>query len=69
MSWTVTYRIGPEDDGLAGVRAVLGVPPGAPPDAVRRAYRRKLKEVHPDPGGSDEAVRQVVEAYRTLTRP
>ena len=34
---------------------------------VRRAYRRKVKEVHPDRGGDEEAFRRVTEAYETLT--
>lgn len=54
------------DDGLAGACAILDVPPGSPPDVIRKAYRSKLKETHPDHGGSEEAVRRVIDAYRRL---
>jgi len=45
--------------------AELGVPPEATPEEVTRAYRRKIKEVHPDQGGDEEAFRRVREAYTT----
>lgn len=56
----------PPEDGEAGALAVLGIPPGLPPDAIRKAFREKLKTVHPDLGGSDEQARRVIEAYRRL---
>lgn len=64
FSFTWNVYLPPPDDGLAGCFAVLGVPPNSPPDVLRKAYRAKLHETHPDHGGSDEAVRRVVEAYR-----
>lgn len=63
---TFTSNLGPPDDGMAGARAVLGVPPGSPPDVIRKAYRAKLMETHPDHGGNEEAVRRVIDAYRKL---
>lgn len=33
---------------------------------VQRAYREKVKEVHPDRGGEEEEFRKVNEAYETL---
>jgi len=45
--------------------AVLGVPTGSSVEEVRAAYRRKVKEVHPDHGGDTEAFRRVREAYTT----
>ncbi|WP_128477821.1 J domain-containing protein [Halorussus pelagicus] len=43
--------------------AILGVSPGASLSEVKRAYRRKVKEVHPDHGGDREEFQQVREAY------
>jgi curved DNA-binding protein CbpA len=42
---------------------VLQVDPDADETEVKRAYRRRMKETHPDQGGSAEAFRQVREAY------
>lgn len=64
-NFTINYQL-PPDDGLAGVYAVLGVPPNSPPDVVRKAYRAKLQEVHPDHGGSEEATRRVIDAYQRI---
>lgn len=67
--WTTVTNVRiiiPPDDGLAGARAVLDVPPGSPPDVLRKAYRAKLKETHPDHGGDADAVRRVIDAYRKL---
>lgn len=44
----------------------LGLEPGADATTVRAAYRQKVKEVHPDRGGDEEAFKQVTEAYETL---
>jgi DnaJ-domain-containing protein 1 len=46
----------------------LDLDPGADTDAVRSAYREKVKEVHPDTeSGSEEAFKEVNRAYETLT--
>ncbi|MEF8807087.1 J domain-containing protein [Natronomonas sp.] len=45
----------------------LDVEPGADEAAVTRAYREKVKEVHPDRGGDEETFKKVTEAYETLT--
>jgi hypothetical protein len=49
---------------------VLGVEPDASPDAIRSAYRRAARQVHPDrvANGSD-AMASVNEAYRVLGDP
>jgi hypothetical protein len=46
--------------------AVLDVSPEAGDDAIRAAYREKLKEAHPDHGGSSEAFRRVRDARDEL---
>jgi hypothetical protein len=55
-----------DDDGIDPTEAafaILGVPRGASLPEVKRAYRRKVKEVHPDHGGDREEFQQVREAY------
>lgn len=48
-------------------REVLGVGPLASPSEIRAAFRDAAKTTHPDrPGGSDDAFREVSEAYRLL---
>ncbi|WP_323674924.1 J domain-containing protein [Halorubellus sp. PRR65] len=44
---------------------VLGLSPSADVDAVRAAYRDRVKEAHPDHGGSEDAFARVREAYAT----
>jgi len=43
----------------------LGLPAGATLEEVKRAYRRRVKEVHPDRGGDEDAFKRVREAYTT----
>jgi hypothetical protein len=46
----------------------LGLSPGASDDAVRQAYRQKVKEVHPDTeSGDEESFKRVNRAYERLT--
>ena len=60
----------PDAPQLARAEAhrVLGVTPGADPATVRRAYRERVKEVHPDNGGDEAAFRRVTAAYDRLRR-
>ncbi|WP_115862750.1 J domain-containing protein [Halorussus litoreus] len=50
------------DPGAAAF-AILGVPQGATLAEVKRAYRERVKEVHPDHGGDREEFQRVREAY------
>jgi len=45
---------------------VLGVDPDADEATVRAAYRRRVKAVHPDQGGSTEQFQAVQDAYEQL---
>jgi hypothetical protein len=54
---------GPERPATNGAYAVLGLSSEASDTEVRRAYREKIKEVHPDHGGSHDEFQQVQEAY------
>ncbi|PSP66186.1 hypothetical protein BRC85_11160 [Halobacteriales archaeon QS_1_69_70] len=44
----------------------LGLEPTADEAAVRAAYRRAVKDVHPDRGGDEAEFRRVTEAYERL---
>ena len=46
--------------------SVLGVGRNATLDDIRRAYRQKLRETHPDHGGSSEMFMRVQEAGKAL---
>jgi len=46
----------------------LGVSTSASLDEVKTAYRRKVKEVHPDQGGTEDEFKRVREAYTTAKR-
>ena len=46
---------------------VLGVDPGADEDEIRRAYRQRAKETHPDQGGTRRQFRLVKTAYEELS--
>ena len=55
---------------------VLGVAPDVSDDEIRSAYRRLVRELHPDPRArdidgpaADEALRRVQAAWRTLLSP
>lgn len=47
--------------------AVLGVARDAPPEEVRRAYKRKALTEHPDKGGSQEGFQRLQRAAEVLT--
>jgi len=51
---------------------ILGVKSSAPPDAIKRAYRRLVKRYHPDVSkqrGAKEMFLEVSEAYEILSNP
>jgi hypothetical protein len=53
----------PEAEGTAAAFARLGLTTGADVEAVRAAYRERVKAVHPDHGGDPERFQQLREAY------
>jgi hypothetical protein len=65
----------PPESHVSSSWHVLGLPPGAQVDEIKRAYRRLARAVHPDlhPGASDEERRalqarfvEITDAYRAL---
>lgn len=47
----------------------LGLEPGADREEIKRAYRKRVKEVHPDTDtGSEEAFKKVNRAYELLSK-
>ncbi|WP_254543131.1 J domain-containing protein [Halomarina pelagica] len=54
------------DPELAAAYRVLGVDADADADAIRRAYRERAKETHPDAGGDREAFKRVRWAYERV---
>jgi hypothetical protein len=58
-----------DEDALVGeppAHAVLDVTPEASPDEIEAAYRERVREVHPDHGGSQAAFQRVQRARDTL---
>ncbi|MGZ0748054.1 J domain-containing protein [Haloparvum sp. AD34] len=52
-------------DPVAAAFDVLGLSKSADVDEVKRAYRERVKEVHPDQGGDEAEFKRVREAYAT----
>ena len=48
---------------------ILGVGQDAGEDEIKRAYRRKARELHPDTGGDPEAFKELTAAYEVLKNP
>nr|WP_282594622.1 J domain-containing protein [Halomarina salina] len=46
---------------------ILDLDPSADQSAVRRAYRERVKETHPDRGGDEEEFKRVTAAYERLS--
>jgi len=56
------------DDPAAAAFAELGVSAGASREEVRSAYRRRVKEAHPDQGGDEDEFKRVRQAYTTARK-
>lgn len=49
--------------------AILGVDQNSTPEQLKKAYRQKVKEHHPDAGGDPEMFKKVQQAYENITNP
>lgn len=49
--------------------SILGIAPTATPDEIKRAYRQKAMQCHPDRGGSHARMLDINEAFRILSDP
>lgn len=47
----------------------LDVKPDATADEIKRAYRKKAREKHPDKGGSSDEFAPIARAYKVLSNP
>lgn len=47
---------------------VLGLPPNATPQQIKRRYRSLAKRYHPDRGGDQQQMKRIIAAYEFLTR-
>lgn len=48
--------------------AVLGLPPTATPQQIKRRYRQLAKKYHPDKGGDSREMQRLVAAYQVLMK-
>ncbi len=48
---------------------ILGVNRDATEDDIKRAYRRRARELHPDTGGDEEEFKELTTAYEVLKNP
>ena len=47
---------------------VLGLPPNATPQQIKRRYRTLAKKYHPDRGGNQQHMQRIIAAYEYLTK-
>jgi DnaJ-class molecular chaperone with C-terminal Zn finger domain len=48
--------------------AVLGLPPNATPEQIKRRYRQLAKRYHPDRGGDQREMQRIISAYEFLKK-
>lgn len=48
--------------------AVLGLPPNATPQQIKRRYRSMAKRYHPDRGGDQREMQRIIAAYQFLIK-
>lgn len=53
----------------ADLYAILGVSKDATDEELKKAYRKKSRELHPDTGGDEDAFKELQAAYEVLKNP
>lgn len=53
----------------ADLYAILGVSKDATEEELKKAYRKKSRELHPDTGGDEDAFKELQAAYEVLKNP
>jgi curved DNA-binding protein CbpA len=48
--------------------SILGLPPNATPQQIKRRYRVLAKRYHPDRGGDQQQMQRIIAAYEFLTK-
>ena len=48
--------------------SVLGLPPNATPQQIKRRYRALAKRYHPDRGGDRQQMQRIIAAYELLVK-
>jgi hypothetical protein len=59
----------PPTEHLRDYYAILGIDGNASEDEIRRAYRAKARQLHPDVGGTSDEMKLLNEAYEVLSDP
>src|SRR5688500_20195743 len=57
------------DRDVQDLYEILGVARDASDDDIKRAYRRRARELHPDAGGDEEEFKELTTAYEVLKNP
>src|SRR5688500_18339547 len=57
------------DRDVQDLYEILGVARDASDDDIKRAYRQRARELHPDAGGDEEQFKELTTAYEVLRNP
>ena len=58
-----------DESTVSDLYDLLDISRDASPDEIKRAYRRKAREHHPDAGGDEESFKRITHAYQVLSDP
>ncbi|MBQ9238300.1 MAG: hypothetical protein IJ191_03165 [Treponema sp.] len=58
----------PVPQNVATAYALIGIAPRAPLAVVQKSFRKKIKRMHPDSGGTADKAQQLIAAYEVIVR-